>query len=534
MSKRHDKVPTEEAERELTRKEQLLRHRDRERHKKLYIFIFSALGLALALVLIGVVYQFLVVPNQAAAKVGDVSISTEQFWKRAKFDKSSLQGQLARYEQLEQQFGGQGYFTTQINQLQATLASPYSLGQQTLDNMIQDVLVAQEAAKRGISVSDAEVDAALREEVANNQGLVTAPQATATAEAGVKATATAAGWTPTPVPTVDANAPLTATAAATPTEPPPAAIITDTAYTDGIAQLEKSLQAVSGMSLADYRQIVRARLLKDKLSAVIGKEKVTDTEEAVHARHILLRITDTSTNTVTSTVPAAATAPVTTTAPVTASTAVSATTPVTTSAAVTKTAAVATTTGVTKTAAVTSTASVTKTANVTATTPVTSSASVTATSELSATAPVSATGVSATAPVSPTLRNDAQTLALAQELRTRILAGEDFAKLAEQYSDDTGSAAKGGDLGWFAKGAMVKAFEDAAFSLPLNQVSEPVKSDFGYHLIEVLEKDPNHPKDEATLTQQRSQAFQDWLQAQMTGSQIQRSGDLNSILPTGL
>jgi hypothetical protein len=106
MSKRHEKVQTEEAQRELTRKEQLLRHRDRERHKKLYTFIGIALGLSLALVLIGVVYQFLVLPNSAAAKVGDVSITTAQFQKRARFEQNSLNNQLVRLQQLEQQFGG--------------------------------------------------------------------------------------------------------------------------------------------------------------------------------------------------------------------------------------------------------------------------------------------------------------------------------------------------------------------------------------------------------------------------------------------
>jgi parvulin-like peptidyl-prolyl isomerase len=67
-------------------------------------------------------------------------------------------------------------------------------------------------------------------------------------------------------------------------------------------------------------------------------------------------------------------------------------------------------------------------------------------------------------------------------------AGTSFDKLAEKYSQDQGSAAKGGDLGYFAKGDMVPEFEKVAFSLNVGEVSEPVLTDFGYHIIRVEEK----------------------------------------------
>jgi parvulin-like peptidyl-prolyl isomerase len=80
---------------------------------------------------------------------------------------------------------------------------------------------------------------------------------------------------------------------------------------------------------------------------------------------------------------------------------------------------------------------------------------------------------------------EAEALAKAQDLRKRIQAGEDFAGLARQESDDTGSGANGGDLGFFRRGQMVPSFEQAAFALQPGELSEPVKSPFGYHLIKV-------------------------------------------------
>ena len=83
-----------------------------------------------------------------------------------------------------------------------------------------------------------------------------------------------------------------------------------------------------------------------------------------------------------------------------------------------------------------------------------------------------------------------EALAKAQELEKRIVAGEDFAKIAAAESDDSSNAAKGGDLGFFGHGRMVPSFEQAAFKLTPGQVSDPVKSNFGYHIIKVEEVKP--------------------------------------------
>ncbi len=81
---------------------------------------------------------------------------------------------------------------------------------------------------------------------------------------------------------------------------------------------------------------------------------------------------------------------------------------------------------------------------------------------------------------------DEEALAKAQDLRKKLLAGGDFAALAKTESDDTGSGTNGGDLGAIKRGqGLVAEFEQSAFSLPVGQVSEPVKTRYGYHLIKV-------------------------------------------------
>ena len=107
--------------------------------------------------------------------------------------------------------------------------------------------------------------------------------------------------------------------------------------------------------------------------------------------------------------------------------------------------------------------------------------------------------------------NETDTLKVVQDLRERIVNGEDFAAIAAAYSDDPGTAAKGGDLGWFGRGMMVPEFEAAAFALAEGELGGPIKTNFGYHLIEVLERDNQHPRDEAAIEQASAAAFGNWL-----------------------
>jgi len=86
-----------------------------------------------------------------------------------------------------------------------------------------------------------------------------------------------------------------------------------------------------------------------------------------------------------------------------------------------------------------------------------------------------------------------QALAKVTELKSRIDAGEDFAEIAKLESQDEGSATQGGDLGFSGKGVYVSGFEDALYALEKGQISEPVKTEFGYHLIKLEDINVNEP-----------------------------------------
>ncbi len=131
-----------------------------------------------------------------------------------------------------------------------------------------------------------------------------------------------------------------------------------------------------------------------------------------------------------------------------------------------------------------------------------------------------------------TPRDEAQALARIIEVQQKLGAGEDFARLALEYSDDTVSAAEGGDLGWFGRGRMVAEFEEAVFKLEPGQISDPIKTAYGYHIVQLLEKDPARPFDEFTLAQNRYLAFVQWLDNLRNTAQIERFWTLDKVPPT--
>jgi hypothetical protein len=326
----------------------------------------------------------------------------------------------------------QNYFNQQLQQIAGQLNDPTFLGQQVLNNLVNEQLVRQEAGRRGLTASQEEIQAEYQQmfgffpngtptpEPTEPQPtadatlaamLTAAPAVTSTPallstpaitdSAAVTGTAVATGTVPATTPTASATLTPTATATAGPSPTPSATFTprpTATPYTtQGFATEEQTfltnLRQETGLTERDIREILEVQILSRKLGDALGAELPT-VEEQVHARHILVG-----------------------------------------------------------------------------------------------------------------------DLVTATEVLTRLRGGEDFAALAAEFSLDTSNKDEGGDLGWFGRGAMVQEFEDAAFSLPVGEVSEPVQSTFGYHIIEVLERGERE-LDADALAAKREQALTDWLDAQ--------------------
>lgn len=106
----------------------------------------------------------------------------------------------------------------------------------------------------------------------------------------------------------------------------------------------------------------------------------------------------------------------------------------------------------------------------------------------------------------------------AEEVLQMIKSGQNFEKLAKKYSEDENTKQKGGDLGYFRKGEMVKEFEDVAFSLGIGEISEIVKTSYGFHIIKVTDRKQlalNDVRDEikSTIeTQKKQEYFQNLLE----------------------
>lgn len=564
MAKKRRRRRQEEQPQVENRREVRLRARDRERNLRLTAIVGGLVGLALLLVLYGVVNELIIKPNSVLAQVEDQTIVTREFWQQARLRESELENQRLRLQMFAQQFGDSSLFASQIASINATLASPLTLGTQVLNDMIEGAVLQIKAPEVGVSVTDEEVEETLLEEVARGQGALTVPQATATADAAIEATATAETFTPTPVPSPtptpedSSDSAPTAVAAAAESEtveeaptPEPPTVLTDELYAEGLSTLEDNLRENAGMSLATYREVIRARLLRTKMSETVSRDLVSDTEEQVRVRHILISVdpdpepageTEGAT-------PAAETTP----APPgsTEEDSESTVAPAETPAPAPETESSDENSEGPEAPAVEITVEV-------------GGEDETSPAETPAPAPESSNenGKGPEAPVvepteegaaeddgvgsppAPEIWNpdangdgrvdDAEALAFAQILHQRILDGEDFADLALRFSNDPGSGSQGGDLGWAGRGRYVAEFEETAFSLGVGEMSAPVKSTFGYHIIEVLERDDERPKEEASLQQEYAEAFQTWLQEQVLSLNIDRPDNLAAMLPRNL
>ena len=400
-------MPNEQGNKPVLHKKHVARLQREQQQGRIILYTFFGILAAVVLLL---VYGWLDIKyfqaNRPVAKVGDAEILVKDFEPRVRLQRQQLLSQYNLYSQY-QQFGMD--MTAQLQQIQASLDSPVTVGQTVLDQMINEELVRQEAAKRGITVDEAELDEAVQAAFNYFPDGTPVPSATPTQVTLPDVPAEAfAIVTQTPLPTATLEPTATPesaeTATATPVLPTPTVGPTSTPeptatpYTlEGFQRdLENSNQRMVRLGFDEdvFRKFFEAQLLETKLREEISAE-IPSTQTQVWARHILVA--------------------------------------------------------------------------------------------------------------------DEQA---AKDIIARIQAGEDFATLAQQLSTDTGSGLNGGDLGWFGSGAMVPEFETAAFALenPGDITTEPVQSDFGYHIIQLIAKQ-DRPLTADQYETAKQKAFSDWLTA---------------------
>ncbi len=280
---------------EPTKKQIARSRREREQRNRILIGLGIVAALVVGIVLTGLYDQLIAKPSRPVAVVNDTRIRSDDYQDRVRYERFlldtmllNLQTALSRMdpEEPSNEFLIQYYEQIADQTQQQRLV----VDQQTVDDMIEEELVRQKAAEEGLSVSEDEVDEALRAGIASMSGFSTEAQATAVASTVIAATATAETFTATPEPTSTSVLTVTLATTATPEIPTPAPtptihIITDEEFSQGYADYLDILKEQAGLSDAKYRQIIRAGLLLDKVQQHFA-DQVSPQAEQINVSHI--------------------------------------------------------------------------------------------------------------------------------------------------------------------------------------------------------------------------------------------------------
>jgi peptidyl-prolyl cis-trans isomerase D len=380
---------------------------ERERIQNRNIIIVSTIILIFVVGLIGygILDQTVLQGLKPVAKVGDQVITSREFQVQVRYDRMNLINQYNQYSQLAQYFSGDATFQNTMAQIENQLTNTTTEGTTVINNIINDILIRQEAKRRGITVTSAEIDAELQKGFSffpngtltptTTPTVVNTPTLNPTALFLVTALPSAT-TTPTLTPEVLTSTP-TATVTSTPTAtagPTATPTVTSTPYTlkgyqTSVASYLSTVQPY-GFTNTELRKLIESSLYRQKVMDAVTAD-LKPQQEQVWARHIL--VADQAT---------------------------------------------------------------------------------------------------------------------ADAIEAELKAGADFAQLATQKSTDTGSAANGGDLSWFGRGTMDTTFETAAFNLQVGQISQPIHTQFGFHIIQVLGHQLQ-PLNASSFQQYKQTYFNAWL-----------------------
>ncbi|RMG95959.1 MAG: hypothetical protein D6706_11050 [Chloroflexi bacterium] len=285
MAKKRRDLREEERERQ-SRKEILLARKQAKQMRQIRIGVGIVVTLLVLVFLVAVVNEFFISPNRAVATVNGENITLRQWQERVRYERAQrvilLQNQLETFNNdmsLVQQFGGQLI-------LEMDPRNAESLGQDVLNQMIDEVAIRQAAEARGIVVTDEDVEKAIRESFNFFDGALPTPMPTATAT--VMPTPSL-----TPIPTAvitdvvpTATPAPTQTPGPTSTPFPTATPVTLEAYQEQLSEFIGQFEEL-GVSEAVYREVVRARLYRQRLMDALAEEENLPTE-AEHASIFLM------------------------------------------------------------------------------------------------------------------------------------------------------------------------------------------------------------------------------------------------------
>jgi parvulin-like peptidyl-prolyl isomerase len=293
---------------ELTRKQLSRRAKDEQTRRYLLYGTGLVIGLVVLVLAYGLLDQYYLQPHRPVASVNGTTISHMEYNKRLVYREWDFNQYLQQLNQQRAFYANdpsQDYLVQLIDQQISSLQNQIiSLPSTTLDELIDELIVSQEAQKRGIVVTAEEIQSHLEEQFGYNPNpptpvpttaitqaaTITATTVTTTVTPSVTATATPTTTAPITVsaPALTPTNPLTVTTPITATPQPTTAPMTKEQFVQTMNLWLASAQQNAGFTEADLRQIIKAAILREKLQTAIG-DTVPTTVEQVHARHILLK-----------------------------------------------------------------------------------------------------------------------------------------------------------------------------------------------------------------------------------------------------